>query len=124
MAIKSEMVTIPLEEYKELLLKEKPKGNNETIMFEKIIDIIERNLEYSDSEYYSSVVMKHVRVKDSDDVLKETMTMLKYLDFDRYMAIWNKVMTNHRKEEEEKLKIEQMNEAKEMRKENKGNGTN
>ena len=124
MAIKSEMVTIPLEEYKELLLKEKPKGNNETIMFEKIIDIIERNLEYSDSEYYSSVVMKHVRVKDSDDVLKETMTMLKYLDFDRYMAIWNKVMTNHRKEEEEKLKIEQMNEAKEMRKENKENGTN
>lgn len=124
MAIKSEMVTIPLEEYKELLLKEKPKGNNETIMFEKIIDIIERNLEYSDSEYYSSVVMKHVRVKDSDDVLKETMTMLKYLDFDRYMAIWNNVMTNHRKEEEEKLKIEQMNEAKEMRKENKENGTN
>lgn len=117
MAQKTNMVTIPLEEYKELLLRNKPKDNNETIMFNKIIDEIERNLIYTKDEYYSSIVMKNVKVKDSDKIMKEIMSMIKYIDFDRYMTIWNNVMTNHRKEEEEKMKIEQMNKAKEIRKE-------
>lgn len=117
MAQKTNMVTIPLEEYKELLLKNKPKDNNETIMFNKIVDEIERNLEYTKDEYYSSVVMKNVRLKDSDKVIKEIINMIKYIDFDRYITIWNKVMTNHRKEEEEKMKIKQMNDSKEIRKE-------
>lgn len=118
MAVKTNMVTIPLEEYKELLLRNKPKDNNETIMFNKIIDEIEKDLEYKENDYYSNIVMKNVAIKDSDKVIKEILTMIKYIDFDRYMTIWNNVMNIHRKQEEEKMKIEQMNKEKEIRKEN------
>lgn len=113
------MVRISLEEYKELLLKDKSKSNEEVIIFEKIIDAIEKNLKYTDrsEEYYSNVVMKNVEIYDSSRVVKEIITILKYLDFDRYMTIWNKVMTKHRIDEEEKMKAEQMRNAKEIRKE-------
>lgn len=118
MATKSNTVTISLEEYKELLLKDKPLRGNDGEMLERIFNIIEQNLEYTESNYYSSVVMKNVKVKDSDNVLKEIFNMIRYLDFDRYMKIWNNVMTNERKRKEQEMKIKQMNEAKELRKEN------
>lgn len=118
MANKSNTVTISLEEYKELLLKDKPLRGNDGEMLERIFNIMEQNLEYTESNYYSSVVMKNVKVKDSDNVLKEIFNMIRYLDFDRYMKIWNNVMTNERKRKEQEMKIKQMNEAKELRKEN------
>ena len=44
--------------------------------------------------------------------------MIKYLDFDRYMKMWNKVMTNERERKAQEELIKQMNEAKELRQEN------
>lgn len=118
MANKSNTVTISLEEYKELLLKDKPLRGNDGEMLERIFNIMEQNLEYTESNYYSSVVMKNVKVKDSDNVLKEIFNMIRYLDFDRYMKIWNKVMTIERERKAQEELIKQMNEAKELRKEN------
>lgn len=118
MANKSNTVTISLEEYKELLLKDKPLRGNDGEMLERIFNIIEQNLEYTDKNYYSNIVMKNVRVKDSDTVLQEIFNMVKYLDFDRYMRIWNKVMTNERERKAQEELIKQMNEAKELRQEN------
>lgn len=118
MANKSNTVTISLEEYKELLLKDKPLRGNDGEMLERIFNIIEPNLKYTESSYYSSVVMKNVKVENSDDILKEMFNMVKYLDFDRYMKIWNKVMTNERKRKAQEELIKQMNEAKELRQEN------
>ena len=118
MAVKSNTVTISLEEYKELLLKDKPLRGNDGEMLERIFDIIEPNLEYTESNYYSSVVMKNVKVNGSDNILKEMFNMIRYLDFDRYMKIWNKVMTNERERKAQEELIKQMNEAKELRKEN------
>lgn len=109
------MVTISLEEYKELLLKERPTDNDKELL-ERIFNIIEPSLEYTDSSWDS--IMKNVRLKDSDGVIKEIFKMIKYVDFERYMAIWNGVQTKHRKEEEQKMMIEQMNNAKDMREEN------
>ena len=119
MAQKTQMVTIPLEEYKELLLKDKPQGSNDSQLLEKILNCLEQDLEYCDEKYYSGYVGRKMRIKHADDVVKEVMKIIKYLDFDRYMSIWNKVMSAHRKEEEQKLKIQQMNEAKEIREQNK-----
>lgn len=116
MATKSSTVTISLEEYKELLLKDKPLRGNDGEMLERIFNIIEQNLEYTDKNYY--FVMKNVRVKDSDTVLQEIFNMIKYLDFDRYMKMWNKVMTNERERKAQEELIKQMNEAKELRQEN------
>ena len=118
MAVKSNTVTISLEEYKELLLKDKPLCGNDGEMLERIFNIIEQNLEYTKNNYYSSVVMKNVKVNDSDNILKEIFNMIRYLDFDRYMKIWNKVMTIERERKAQEELIKQMNEAKELRKEN------
>lgn len=118
MAVKSNTVTISLEEYKELLLKDKPARGNDGEILERIFGIIEPNLEYEESKYYSNIVMKNVKVNDSDKILVEIFNMVKYLDFDRYMKMWNTVMTNERKRKEQEMKIQQMNEAKELRKEN------
>lgn len=118
MATKSSTVTISLEEYKELLLKDKPLRGNDGEMLERIFNILEQNLEYTAQDYYSDVVMKNVRIKNSDDVLKEIFNMIKYLDFDRYMKMWNKVMTNERERKAQEELIKQMNEAKELRQEN------
>lgn len=115
MANKSTTVTIPLEEYKELLLKDKPLKGNDGEMLERILTVIESHLEYTESDYYSNVVMKHVKVKNSDDIIKEIMQMIKYLDFDRYMKVWNKIMSNERERKAQEEKIKQMNEAKEIR---------
>ncbi len=108
------MVTITLEEYKELLLREKPTDQDKETLT-RVFDIIEQNLSYGTYSY--DEVMKDVVIKDSRDVIKQIFTMLKYVDFDRYMEIWNKVMTNERKRKEQELLIKQMNEAKELRKE-------
>ena len=42
---------------------------------------------------------------------------LKYVDTNAYMELWNKIQTEQRKKEEAKAKAEQMNKAKEIRKE-------
>lgn len=115
MANKSTTVTIPLEEYKELLLKDKPLKGNDGEMLERILTVIESHLEYTESNYYSNVVMEHVKVENSDDIIKEIMQMIKYLDFDRYMKVWNKIMSNERERKAQEEKIKQMNEAKEIR---------
>lgn len=117
---KTEYVTIPLDEYKELLLKDKPMNNNNT-NFERVLEMIEKNIEYTDVDYYTNYLGDNMEIKQADKIVKEIMLMVKYNDFERYMDMWNKVQTNHRKEEEMKLKMEQMNKAKEIRKKNKDN---
>ena len=117
---KTEYVTIPLDEYKELLLKDKPM-NNDSTNFERVVEMIEKNLEYTKEDYYSSYLGNNMKITNSEKIVKEIVMMIKYSDFERYMDMWNKVQTNHRKEEEMKLKMEQMNKAKEIRKENKDN---
>lgn len=119
MAVKSNTVTISLDEYKELLLKDKPLSGNDGEILERIFNIIEPKLEYTDKDWYSNIVMKNVKIKDSEKVLVEVFNMIKYLDFDRYMKMWNKVMTNERERKAQEEKIKQMNEAKEIRAEQK-----
>lgn len=100
----STTVTIPLEDYKELLLKDKLFKGKGDEMLERILLLIESNLKYTEDNYYSNVVMENVKIENSDNVIKETIQMIKYLDFERYMEMRNKVMSNERerKAQEEK----------------------
>jgi len=118
MAAKTQMVTIPLEEYKELLLKERPAESDHELC-ERLLSILAQHIEYDEHEnrYWATSLGNHMKCKDEEDFFKEAMTMLKYVDFDRYMAIWNGVMTAKRNKDAMDAKIAQMNEAKEIRSE-------
>lgn len=113
---KTQTVTISLEEYKELLLKEKPSSNDHE-MVERIFNEIQKHLLYSDSRYDSGHIGDEMKVDNAVEVICEIMRMTKYLDFDRYMEMWNRVQTVERKRKAMKEQIEQMNKAKEMRNE-------
>ena len=110
------IVSIPLEEYKELLLREKPTDKDRELL-KRILDIVEPKLEYTEDRW-NFKVMENVKLQNADEVAKEIFIMLKYVDFDKYMEIWNKVMTAERKRKEQEEIIKQMKQAKEIRKEN------
>lgn len=113
---KTQTVTISLEEYKELLLKDKP-STNDHVMVERIFNEIVKHLKFADSKWDSGYVGDNMKVEDSLEVIKEIMKMTRYVDFDRYMEIWNGVQSRERKRKAMAEQVEQMNKAKEMRKE-------
>lgn len=113
---KTQMVTISIDEYKELLLKDKPSSTDHE-MVERIFNEIQKHLEYSDSRYNSGHIGNEMKVDNSTEVIKEIMQMCKYIDFDRYMKMWNTVQSNERKRKAMEEQIDQMNRAKELRNE-------
>lgn len=110
---KTQYVTITLDEYKELLLREKPSDDDKKLL-EYLFNILTAHLKYND-ERWGKHPMKDVESFDEVEAFMEIFEMLKYIDFDRYMNIWNTIQTNERKRKEEEMKIEQMNKAKEIR---------
>ncbi len=113
---KTQTVTISLDEYKELLLKDKPSTNDHE-MVERIFNEIMKHLKYSDSKYNSGHVGDDMKVDNAVEIICEIMRMVKYVDFDRYMNMWNQVQTTERKRKAMYEQVEQMNKAKEMRNE-------
>lgn len=111
---KTQTVTISLEEYRELLLKGKPSDRDHEIL-ERILIEFEKNIVYSDYKYDSGRIGEDMKIENPTEVCKEIMQVIRYLDFDRFMKIWNRVRTNERKRKDMEAQIEQMNKAKEMR---------
>lgn len=118
MATKTQMVTIPLEEYKALLLKESPSDKDHEL-WERTVSMLKDHIVYDENEgrYWTSSIGDHMKSSDEKDFVKDLMVMLKYVDFECYMDIWNSVMTGKRNADAMQAKIDQMNEAREMRKE-------
>lgn len=115
----TQFVTITLEEYKTLLLKEQPKDNLNVVL-NTLYQLLCDHVEYSsDNSYYSDYIGDNMKFNDKD--MKSSFVAffkaLKYVDTNAYMELWNKIQTEHRKKEEAKAKAEQMNKAKEIRKE-------
>ena len=115
--MKTQMVSIPLEEYKELLLRDHP-SDCEKVILGRIISILPSYLEYADNEYYSGYIVDYLKSTKSSEFLCELVKCIKYTDFELYMAIWNKVMTGEREKNSMEELIEQMRRAKEIRSEN------
>ena len=114
---KTQYVTIPLDEYKELLLKERPTDRDHEIL-NRIIDTVTTNLKYSDENSWSDRYLgDNMKIEDSGKVMKEIMNIVKYTDFDKYMAIWNSVQTAERNRKAMQEQIDHMNAARELRNE-------
>lgn len=118
MAQRNQTVTIPLEEYKELLLRDKPSEHDKEVL-DKLLGILAEGLNYTDeSRSYSSYYMgDHLECRECEKLVKELLTMLRYVDRELYMRVWNAVVTRHREEEAKAAMVEQMNMAREIRKE-------
>lgn len=114
---KTQYVTIPLEEYRELLLKDSPTDKDKMVL-ERIMLEYETYIEYTEKErsWDSSLMKDHLKVTGNDkDLIKEITKILKYSDFERYMQVWNKKRTQFRENLALEEKMKQMNEAKEIR---------
>lgn len=115
----TQFVTITLEEYKTLLLKQQPKDNLKVVLntfYQCLCD----HVKYATKDcYYSDYIGDNMKFDDSgiEGTFVTFFRALKYVDTNAYMELWNKIQTEQRKKEEAKAKVEQMNKAKEIRKE-------
>ena len=113
-----QFVTITLEEYKPLLLKQQPKDNFK-VALNTFYQLLCEHVKYAEKNYYSDYIGDNMRFDDShlESDFVTFFKALKYVDTNAYMELWNKIQTEQRKKEEAKAKVEQMNKAKEIRKE-------
>ena len=113
---RTQMVTIPLEEYKELLLRDRPSDHDKELA-ERLLSILGESLEYTDEKMssWNDVVGPHMQLVGSKSAIKEMLNMLRYVDPERYMGLFNKVMTAERERKANEERINHMNEAKELR---------
>lgn len=115
----TQFVTITLEEYKTLLIKQQPTDNLKVVLntlYQLLCDHVKYEKEGS---YYRDYIGDNMKFDDSN-LESDFVTFfksLKYIDTNAYMELWNKIQTEQRKKEEAKAKAEQMNKAKEIRKE-------
>lgn len=93
---------------------------NESEILQRILDVVASSLEYCDSSYYSRYYKDDIAVKSesvSVDCIKEILNIIRYTNIEKYMSIWNKVISDDRKQKELQMKAEQMKKAKEIRNE-------
>lgn len=115
----TQFVTITLDEYKALLIKEQPKDNLKVVL-NTLYQLLCDHVKYSEkNNYYDDYIGDNMKFDDSN-LESDFVTFfksLKYVDTNAYMELWDKIQTEQRKKEEAKAKAEQMNKAKEIRKE-------
>lgn len=110
----SQYVTIPLEEYKELLLKNTPK-DSDTAIVSRIIDLLPAYLSYKDEVTSWDVHVDHLQTRNGDRFIKELLSIFKYSNFETYMELWNRLASENRNQKAVEDRIAQMKEAKELR---------
>lgn len=108
--MKEETIKISLNEYKELLLKERPNDNDKWLL-EKIKNFIAQNCEL-DANY------KEISIKHGYDFARDILKFIKMIDLEFYKTIVKKCYDNKLEEEETKLRVEKMNAIKELNKKN------
>lgn len=115
----TQFVTITLEEYKTLLLKQQPKDNLKAVL-NTLYQLLCDHIKYSEKNYYYDDYIGDNMKFDDSNLESDFVTFfkaLKYVDTNAYIELWNKIQTEQRKKEEAKAKAEQMNKEKEIRKE-------
>lgn len=109
--MKDKNITISLNEYKELLLKERPSDNDKW-MLEKLKTFIAENTKLNRE-------CNEIEIKDSWDFGRDILKFIKLADFEFYKSIVKKCYDIELEKEEAKLRVEKMNAIKELNKENK-----
>lgn len=115
----TQFVTITLDEYKALLIKEQPKDNLKVVL-NTLYQLLCDHVKYEEkNNYYNDYIGDNMKFDDSN-LESDFVTFfkaLKYVDTNAYIELWNKIQTEQRKKEEAKAKAEQMNKEKQIRKE-------
>ena len=110
--MKEKQITISINEYKELLLKERPNDNDKWLL-EKIKEFIVEHCKLNQN-------CKTIEIESDWRFSEELLKFLKMIDINFYKAIVKKCYDKKLEEEEIKLRVEKMNAIKELNKENKG----
>lgn len=111
--MKNKTITIELNEYKELLLKERPSDNDKWLL-EKIKNYIAENCKLDRD-------CSEITIKDSYDFARDILRFIKMVDMDFYKTIVKKCYDIEIEKEETKLRVEKMNAIKELNKEQREN---
>ena len=111
MANKNEII-ISLDEYKELLLKDKP-NNTDVMLLDRIKQLLLDHIEYY-KNYYDKV---EIRFEDSSDFNNELLTTIKIIDKDFYKQMIKQVCDDKRKKDEENTNMEKARAIKDIDKE-------
>lgn len=109
--MKNQNITISIEEYKELLMKERPDDNDKWLL-EKIKNYIAEQCSLDRD-------CSDISIKDSYDFARDLMRFIKLVDMDFYKMIVKKCYDNEMEKEQNKLRVEKMNAIKELNKEQK-----
>lgn len=104
--MKNKNITIDVEEYKELLLKERPNDNDKWLL-SKIQEFLISNCTIKDEK---------IEPKDSWDFGKDLIEFIKLIDVTFYKQIISKAYDEKIKEEENKIKMQKLRALKEAKK--------
>ena len=111
----SQYVTIPLEEYKELLLKDAPT-NVDGLIVGRIIEALPSYLKYKSDMSSWDTHIDHLQVAGrGEQFVMEVLRIFKYSNFETYMKLWNRLASEERNRQAIEDRIAQMKAAKELR---------
>ena len=108
MADKNE-VTISLEEYKELLLKDKP-NNKDTMLLERIKDLLYEHIEY-EKDWNDNIT---IDFKYDSKFCDELITIIKVIDKELYKEMLKYVCDEKARKDAEKAKMEKARAIKQV----------
>ena len=108
MANKNE-VTISLEEYKELLLKDKP-NNKDTMLLERIKDLLYEHIEY-EKDWNDNI---KIDFKYDSKFCDELITIIKVIDKEFYKNMLKYVCDEKARKDAEKAKMEKARAIKQV----------
>lgn len=112
------MVSISLEEYKDLLLKDRPTTHEKEVVY-RIEELLKEYIIYTDSEWRA--IVDNMDCEKEEELIKEIVLMIKYLDREMYMRVWNNAQNKERERVANEMKAKQMREAKEIKNEQSNN---
>lgn len=111
MANKNE-VTITLDEYKELLLKDKP-NNKDAMLLERIKELLYEHIKYY-KNWNDNIT---IDFKSDDNFCKELITTIKVIDKEFYKEMLKYVCDEKAKKDAEKARMEKARAIKELNEE-------
>lgn len=112
---REQTVTIPVEEYKELLTKEMPTQKDKALV-NAIINVVVDFAEIVKADSWEDD-FKTIHIKDNGDFVKEFLRAMYYTDRTTFISMYKAVASVSKEDEINKLNMEYIRAIKEMKNE-------
>lgn len=112
---REQTVTIPVEEYKELLTKEMPDEKDKALV-NAIVNVIVDYSEIVKAESWDND-FKTIHIKNEGDFVKELLRAMFYTDRTTFIAMYKVIASASREDEINQLNMEYLRRIKEMKNE-------